>query len=77
MLKRMFRTYAHIYHHHLDVIKASGSEAHLNTCFKHFYFFVDHFQLCDPKDLEPMKSFIDKMNRAQSGGGKLPPAPAK
>lgn len=40
MFKRLFRVYAHIYHSHFKQICALGEEAHLNTCFKHFIFFV-------------------------------------
>ena len=34
-------------------------EAHLNTSFKHFIFFVLEFKMIDPKELEPMKELID------------------
>ena len=40
MYKRLFRVYAHMYHSHFKQICALGEEAHLNTCFKHFIFFV-------------------------------------
>ena len=29
-------------------------EAHVNTCYKHFYFFVTGLKLVDPKELEPL-----------------------
>ena len=29
-------------------------EAHVNTCYKHFYYFVQEFKLIDPKELEPL-----------------------
>jgi len=40
ILKRLFRVYAHIYHTHFDSIVTLGEEAHLNTSFKHFIYFV-------------------------------------
>eukprot|EP00124_Ichthyophonus_hoferi_P001646 Ihof_evm7s91 gene=Ihof_evmTU7s91 len=40
ILKRLFRVYAHIYHSHFNKIVTLGEEAHLNTSFKHFIFFV-------------------------------------
>lgn len=40
ILKRLFRVYAHIYHTHFDSIVSLGEEAHLNTSFKHFIYFV-------------------------------------
>lgn len=33
-----------------------GSEAHVNTCYKHFYYFVKEFNLIDNKELEPLVS---------------------
>lgn len=29
-------------------------EAHVNTCYKHFYYFVNEFELISPKELEPL-----------------------
>lgn len=43
ILKRLFRVYAHIYHQHFDSVIQLQEEAHLNTSFKHFIFFV---QVC-------------------------------
>ena len=43
IFKRLFRVYAHIYHSHFQMILALGLEYHLNTCFKHFIFFIDEF----------------------------------
>jgi len=38
-----------------------GAEAHLNTCFKHFIYFVHEFKLIDPKELQPLKDLIDSL----------------
>ena len=35
-----------------------GAEAHINACYKHFYYFVNHFKLVDKKELEPLVSLI-------------------
>lgn len=43
ILKRLFRVYAHIYHQHFSEVVQLGEEAHLNTSFKHFIFFVQVF----------------------------------
>ena len=40
ILKRLFRVYAHIYHAHFSDIISLSEEAHLNTSFKHFIFFI-------------------------------------
>jgi MOB kinase activator 1 len=58
--KRLFRLYAHIYYQHFDSIRAIGANAHLNTCFKHFIFFVQEFKLIDDEELAPLKKLIDK-----------------
>ena len=34
----------------------SQQEAHINTCYKHFYYFVIEFNMVDPKELEPLVS---------------------
>lgn len=59
IFKRLFRVYAHVYHSHFEKLVALGAEAHLNTCFKHFIYFVDEFKLIDPKEQEPLKDLID------------------
>lgn len=33
---------------------SSQQEAHVNTCYKHFYYFVQEFELISPKELEPL-----------------------
>ena len=59
IFKRLFRVYAHIYHSHWDVLVALGAEAHLNTCFKHFLFFTNAFELIDPKELAPLADLVE------------------
>jgi len=59
--KRFFRVYAHIYHSHFSRIVKVGAEAHLNTCFKHFIFFVKEFKLIDDKELKPLDDLINKI----------------
>jgi MOB kinase activator 1 len=52
--KRLFRVYAHIYHGHFNRIVGLGEEAHLNTSFKHFIFFIEEFGLIEKKELAPL-----------------------
>ncbi len=40
ILKRLFRVYAHVYHQHFREVVSLGEEAHVNTSFKHFIYFV-------------------------------------
>ena len=36
-------------------------EAHVNTCYKHFYHFVMEFELINPKELEPLQEMTAAM----------------
>ena len=42
-----------------------GEEAHLNTSFKHFVYFIQEFELIDKKELAPLQELIDRLT---SGG---------
>ena len=59
--KRLFRVYAHIYYSHFQQICDLGEEAHLNTCLKHFCFFIAEFNLVDKKELAPLAELIEEM----------------
>jgi MOB kinase activator 1 len=61
IFKRLFRVYAHVYHAHFQHVVTLGIEAHVNTSFKHFIFFVLEFDLIDKKELAPLAEFIDSM----------------
>ncbi|KYN27933.1 Mps one binder kinase activator-like 3 [Trachymyrmex cornetzi] len=36
-------------------------EAHVNTCYKHFYYFVTEFDLINSKELEPLVEMTAKV----------------
>jgi len=38
-----------------------GEEAHLNTSFKHFIYFVQEFSLVDKKELAPLQELISQL----------------
>jgi len=61
IFKRLFRVYAHIYHSHFKKIIGLGAEAHLNTCFKHFIYFVHEFKLISSVEQDPLKELIDAL----------------
>ena len=42
-----------------------GEEAHLNTSFKHFVYFIQEFELIDKKELAPLHELIDRLTSAQ------------
>ncbi|XP_061739507.1 MOB kinase activator 3A [Nerophis ophidion] len=61
ILSRLFRVFVHVYIHHFDRVSQMGAEAHVNTCYKHFYYFVTEFNLTDHKELEPLKEMTSRM----------------
>jgi MOB kinase activator 1 len=65
--KRLFRLYAHIYWQHFAKMKAIGANAHLNTCFKHFVFFILEFNLVSKQAMAPLEKFIAKFRDAPDG----------
>jgi len=66
IFKRLFRVYAHMYHSHFPKVVSLGEEAHLNTSFKHFIYFVTEFQLVDKKELAPLQELITQLLNKQS-----------
>ncbi|KAM3915016.1 MOB kinase activator 3C-like [Leptodactylus fuscus] len=54
IVTRLFRVFVHVYIHHFDGIISVGAEAHVNTCYKHFYYFITEFSLVDHRELEPL-----------------------
>lgn len=59
IVRRLFRVYAHIYSNHFDQICALGIEAHLNTSYRHFFLFINEFDLVDKKELAPLDELND------------------
>ncbi|EGC36374.1 hypothetical protein DICPUDRAFT_91839 [Dictyostelium purpureum] len=66
IFKRLFRVYGHIYYSHFTKIVSLGEEAHLNTCFKHFYFFIVEFNLVDKKEMLPLQDLIDNLTKSST-----------
>jgi MOB kinase activator 1 len=38
-----------------------GAEPHLNTCFKHFVYFIEEFGLVEKKELAPLQELIESL----------------
>ena len=66
ILKRLFRVYAHIYHEHFQQVIQLQEEAHLNTSFKHFIYFIQEFDLVEKKELAPLQELIDKLTSKEN-----------
>eukprot|EP00698_Gefionella_okellyi_P006448 TRINITY_DN15798_c0_g1_i1.p1 TRINITY_DN15798_c0_g1~~TRINITY_DN15798_c0_g1_i1.p1 ORF type:complete len:226 (-),score=47.10 TRINITY_DN15798_c0_g1_i1:129-806(-) len=69
IFQRLFRVYGHMYHDHFQNIVSLNEEAHLNTSFKHFIYFVQEFKLVDEKELEPMSELIAKFEQKEREKG--------
>lgn len=61
ILTRLYRVFVHVYIHHFDKVVTIGAEAHVNSCYKHFYYFVMEFELLDTKEFEPLKELIQQL----------------
>jgi MOB kinase activator 1 len=65
--KRLLRLYAHIFHSHFVEIQNMGAEAHLNSSFKHFIFFILEFNLVEQEELYPLRSLIKLLTNRDMG----------
>jgi len=61
VFRKLFRVFAHIYYSHFENIVQLQEEAHLNTCFKHFYYFIMEFDFVDKKETAPLADLISNM----------------
>ncbi|XP_077969605.1 MOB kinase activator 3A-like isoform X1 [Styela clava] len=55
ILTRLHRVFIHVYIHHFERIQGMCAEAHVNACYKHYYYFVTRYHLVDKKELEPLR----------------------
>ncbi|KAI0211553.1 MOB kinase activator 3B [Lamellibrachia satsuma] len=63
ILTRLYRVFVHVYIHHFEKLVMMGAEPHVNTCYKHFYYFVTEFNIVEKKELEPLKQLTAKLCR--------------
>jgi len=61
IFRRLLRVFVHVYYHHFDKMTQIGAEAHINTCYKHFYYFVKEFGLIQSKEMEPLKDLTKSL----------------
>ena len=53
--------FVHVYVHHFDRLMSIGAEPHVNTCYKHFFYFVTEFSLLNEKEFEPLKEMTRRI----------------
>lgn len=61
ILTRLYRVFVHVYVHHFDRIMSIGAEPHVNTCYKHFYYFVTEFNLINEKEFAPLQEMTRRI----------------
>ena len=61
IFKKLFRVYAHVYHHHLIEFTKNGTEAHLNTSFKRFVLFEREFKMISTNEELPLRKLIYRL----------------
>jgi len=61
IFRRLFRVFVHVYYHHFKKLAEIGAEPHVNTCYKHFYYFVKEFEIIDEKELAPLASLTKSL----------------
>ena len=44
-----------------DRLMEIGAEPHVNTCYKHFYYFVQEFSLMNDKEFEPLREMTKRI----------------
>jgi MOB kinase activator 1 len=59
--KRLFRVYAHFYHHHYKQLEKASGIVFLNISFKRFIFFATHFDLIGKPDTDALDTLIHWM----------------
>lgn len=62
MFKLFFRIFAHLYYAHFLELRHLGLEAHINTCFKHFYHFIREFNLVEEQEMLPLNHLIKNLS---------------
>lgn len=61
ILTRLFRVFVHVYIHHFDRLSQIGAEPHVNTCYKHFLYFVTEFNLLRKEEIDPLMQMTFRM----------------
>ncbi|KAJ4462410.1 hypothetical protein PAPYR_1042 [Paratrimastix pyriformis] len=59
--KRLFRVFAHIYHHHYQAMRQVGKVDQINAHFKEFMLFVQSNSMIAGQEQEPLKTLIQDL----------------
>merc|ERR1719181_1655669 len=61
IFRRLLRVYAHVFYCHHERVVQLTFDAHLNSTFKHFMYFILEFDLVRTEELKPLQPLIDKL----------------
>lgn len=61
IFRRLFRVYAHVFYSHHERVVELTFDGHLNSCFKHFMYFILEYELVRAEELQPLQPLIDKL----------------
>ena len=62
-MKNLARIFSHCYYHHFEDARRIETEAHINTLFQHFIYFVREFNILSDTDLLPLAKLIAAFDR--------------
>jgi len=61
IFRRLYRVFVHVYIEHFERLQEAGAEAHTNTFYRHYYFFMKEHKLMEEKDFAPLESLNEKL----------------
>ena len=61
LFRRLLRVFAHVYCHHMPLIRSLAAEGHLDACMRHFHAFVVAHELVDDKELVPLADVLARL----------------
>jgi hypothetical protein len=61
IFRRLYRVFVHVYIEHFERLQEAGAEAHTNTFYRHYYFFMKEHKLMEEKDFAPLETLNEKL----------------
>jgi len=61
IFRRLYRVFVHVYIEHFERLQEAGAEAHTNTFYRHYYFFMKEHKLMEERDFAPLETLNEKL----------------
>jgi len=61
IFRRLYRVFVHVYIEHFERLQEAGAEAHTNTFYRHYYFFMKEHHLMEDKDFAPLEALNERL----------------